>query len=374
MDIPLHAKVECADGPCGESTLVIVNPVTGKLTHLVVRGRHGQEYLVPVGQVQDTTHDLIRLQCTTDELNHMEPFVETEYVEGDQALPMMYPIYDDMMMAPYAVPIDLSALPVEVERIPPGEVAVRRGTRVDATDGHVGTVGELVVDESGEYITHFVLQEGHWWDKKEVTLPLSSIDRVEADTVYLKLDKQAIEKLPAIPLKRSYVEGKANIELVARVFDDTEKAGQALDFVEDLRNRRVIKILNAAVLVKDQEGQVSVKDTKEIDPKKGRILGVITGGLVGLLGGPVGVVVGALAGLGVGGAAGKRIDEGFSDKFLKNLEQYLKPGTSALILLMEDQWVRKASEAMADLEGVVIQQTLTDKLVEDLLGASEPDA
>jgi hypothetical protein len=38
-DIPIKAKVECNDGPCGQSTNVIVNPVSHKVTHLVVHDK-----------------------------------------------------------------------------------------------------------------------------------------------------------------------------------------------------------------------------------------------------------------------------------------------------------------------------------------------
>jgi uncharacterized membrane protein len=251
--------------------------------------------------------------------------------------------------------------------------AVRQGAHVKATDGRVGVVGELGAAEEGQDADHFVLQEGHLWGKKVVTLPLSAVDHVEGDTVYLKLDKKAIEKLPTIPLKKAFVRGEENIELVIRVFDSPEKAADALEFVEGLKRQRVINILNAAILTKDEEGQFSYQDSKEITPKKGRILGAITGGLVGLLAGPGGAVVGALAGLAAGGAAGKYIDEGFSDKFLENLEQYLQPGKAALILLMEDQWVQPASEALSDLGGMVFQQTITDRLAEDLAGISEEE-
>jgi hypothetical protein len=41
---------------------------------------------------------------------------------------------------------------------------------------------------------------------------------------------------------------------------------------------------------------------------------------------------------------------------------------------MEDGWVRKASEAMDDWEGMVFQESLTDRLVEDLLKAQEEEA
>lgn len=249
--------------------------------------------------------------------------------------------------------------------------AVRPGAHVEATDGRVGIVSELGAAEEGADASHFVLQEGHLWGKKVVTLPLSAVDRVEGDTIYLKLDKKAVEKLPTIPLKKAFVKGEEDIELIVRVFDEPKKATEALEFVEGLKQRRIIKVLNAAILTKDEEGKFTVRDTKEITPKKGRILGAITGGLVGLLAGPGGVIVGALAGLAAGGAAGKYIDEGFSDKFLENLEQYLQPGKAALILLMEHHWVQPASEAMADVGGYVFQQTITDRLAEDLAGVAE---
>jgi uncharacterized membrane protein len=250
--------------------------------------------------------------------------------------------------------------------------------KVRASDGQIGVVGGLISDESGKAVTHLILQEGHLWGKKEVALPLAAVDRVEGDTVYLKLDKKAIEQLPMLPHKRKYVEGEAHVELVARVFNAPDKdnerlAREALDYAQDLHKHQVVTLLNAALLVKDQDGTVSVVDTREIDPKKGRVLGAITGGLVGLIAGPGGAIVGALAGLGAGGAAGKRIDEGFSDEFLKNLQDHLQPGSAAVILLVEHQWRRSAAESLAGQEGFIFQQSLTDKLVEDLLDASASD-
>jgi uncharacterized membrane protein len=357
---------------------VIVNPTTRKLTHFVVRDKSilgPQELLVPVDQVVETTPDLIRLRCSQEELAGMEPFVETRYVEnlGDVSGYYMYNM--DIYAEPYVTPM---VPPFEqVERVPPGELAVYRGTWVEATDGHVGTVGELVMDPDGEHITHLILKEGHLWGKKEITLSLSAIDRVEASTVYLKLNKEAIEQLPTMPVKRHYRrEGDEarSAELVAKVFDDPAKAAETLEFVEGLHRNKTLKILNAAVLVKDQDGTTSITDTKDLEPKTGRIVGAITGGLVGLLAGPVGVVVGALAGLGAGSLAAKWVDLGFSDKFLTGLEEHLQPGKSALIILVEHDWAHPLSEALADVEGVILQQTLTDELVEELIkegGADE---
>jgi uncharacterized membrane protein len=248
--------------------------------------------------------------------------------------------------------------------------------RVEAKDGHLGTVVELVVDETSNNITHFVLQEGHLWGKKVVTLPLSAVDRVEGDTVYLKLDKQAIAQLPTIPLKRSHLGIETRVELVAKVFGDADKDNEqlaldALEFVEKLHRQRVFNIVNAAVITKDDEGNVDVKDTRDIDARKGRVMGAITGGFIGLLAGPGGLVLGALAGTGAGAAAGKWIDMGFSEKFLNNLQEHLQSGSAALVLLVEHEWVQTVAESLADQKGLVFQQPLTDELVEDLIGTSD---
>jgi uncharacterized membrane protein/sporulation protein YlmC with PRC-barrel domain len=264
----------------------------------------------------------------------------------------------------------------EVEQIPAGQLAVRRGTWVEATDGHVGTVGELVFDPETEQVTHFVLEEGHLWGKKEVTLPLSAIDRIVDDTVYLKLDKEAVEQLPSVPLTRHYRRAQAagkNVEMLVKVYDDPGAAHNGLEFVQNLHRRRVLKILDAAVLVKQEDGTLALEDTKDLKPRTGRILGAITGGLVGLLAGPVGAVVGALAGLGIGGLAAKHIDLGFSDEFLKGLQAHLQPGTSALVLLVETEWLKPLSDALADEKGVILHETLTDELVQELMDQGDED-
>jgi uncharacterized membrane protein len=371
QEIPVNARVECTDGPCGTSVAVIVNPTRRTVTFFVVEDKSfldPNQRLVPIEQVAETTSDLIRLQCSKAELAEMEHFVERHFIDEQWDDPAYWYSMTDMYMEPYVTP----ALPPyeEVERIPPGQLAVRRGTWVEATDGHVGTVGELVIDPTSGHISHLVLQEGHLWGKKEITLPLSAIDRVEADAVYLKLDKPAIERLPSVPLRRPYRKAKAegrDIELVARVFDDPDRADEALKFVEDLHRQKAFRLLNAAVLVKAEDGTTSLKDTKDLEPRRGRILGAIAGGLVGLLAGPVGAVVGALAGVGAGSLAAKWVDLGFSDKFLAELQEHLQPGSSALIVLVEHEWAQPMSDALAGLEGVVLQQTLTDELVQELI-------
>lgn len=202
MEIPLNAQVECTDGIFGRSVYVLVNPVIEKVIHLVVKeaSAPNTEYIVPVDFVIETLADTIRLHCSKAELEKMEPFVKTEFVEekvldytgyrggmsGMGSYYYMHYITSEIRVPVYA----------EHQQIPLGELAVHRGTRVEATDGYVGKVDEFVVNPKNSHITHLVMREGHLWGKKDVIIPLTAMNDTREDTVFLKLDKQQIESLP----------------------------------------------------------------------------------------------------------------------------------------------------------------------------------
>jgi sporulation protein YlmC with PRC-barrel domain len=208
IDIPMDAGVECTDGVCGVSTHVVINPISKKVTHLVVKQKEFPhiERMVPVEWVTQTTSNLIQLKCTKEKIGHQETFTETEYVHLEPSDVPSYPpepLTGGMYFYwPYFLPESERYTPVEHEHLPPGELAVRRGARVEATDGHVGRVDEFLVDPRDEQITHLIMREGHLWGQKDVSIPLSAIDHIEEDTVHLKLSKSEIEALPAIPIRR----------------------------------------------------------------------------------------------------------------------------------------------------------------------------
>jgi hypothetical protein len=198
MDVPIDAKVLCADGPGGQSTRVSVNPLTRKVTHLVARegGLRQTERLVPIGRVRGTADDLIHLDCTRQELGRMEPLIETGLVWADIPELNELPPYH---LHPYAAWMPSMA---RHGSLPRGELCIRRGAGVQAIDAGVGWIDELgVVPTSGE-ITHLLLREGHLRGRKEVVIPVSEIDRIEERTVYLKLYRKGVEALPLVQVRR----------------------------------------------------------------------------------------------------------------------------------------------------------------------------
>jgi hypothetical protein len=105
-----------------------------------------------------------------------------------------YPSYD---LEP--APVDFAA---RYDRVPKGEVEIRRASAVESADGHhLGDVDGFLVDDS-QLITHVVLEQGHPWERREVLIPIGAVSRVESDQVTLSLTKDEVGALPPVAIRR----------------------------------------------------------------------------------------------------------------------------------------------------------------------------
>ena len=199
------------DGVCGHSLFILINPVIDKVTHLVVKANTAPhtEYIVPIDFVTETSADKISLRCKKAEMEMFEPFIKTTYIEEkvpDLDFGQNGTVGIGSYYMPYVTPEKTMFEFVKYQQIPSGELAVRRGTHVEATDGYVGNVDEFVVNPTNNLITHLVMREGHLWGKKDVIIPLSAMDKnrhmTNKDSLFLKLNKLEVESLPTFPLHR----------------------------------------------------------------------------------------------------------------------------------------------------------------------------
>lgn len=367
ITIPIQADVKCTDGFAGKSTAIIINPIDQKLTHFVIDDQTGAsavERLVPIDLVSKTTRELILLNCSRSAVKELETFSEMHFIKNEEE--------SVEYLEPFITPLDLQYTTIETERIPPGEMAIRRGSQIEATDGHIGQVGEFLIDPQSDHITHLVLQKGHFWGKKEVTLPITTIDRIGQKTVYLNLSKAELAELPTIPVSRVRGVGE-EIELMIWTFTGAQTAGQALDNLKKLTKSKQINLLNSAIVLKDNQGHTSVEEAQDLDTRHGAFFGAVTGGLIGLLGGPVGVVLGAAAGAVTGGAAAHWIDMGFDNERLKSFRDNLQPDTSALILLVHKADLEQVTGTLDDFKGEWMQQSVTDDMVSQILSTHEEE-
>lgn len=210
MEIPLQAQVECTDGVCGRSVFMLIDPVTDQVTHLIVReDASNTEYIVPVDLITNTIADTIQLSCSKAELEKMDPFIKTKFVE-EKVVEKTWAYSGGSIgrgpnyYLPYVTSERTVHTSVKKQQVPPGELAVSRGTRVKAKDGYIGKVDEFVVNPENGHITHLVMREGHLWGQKDVIIPISAMGDNRDDTVFLTLNKHQIESLPTFPVHRRW--------------------------------------------------------------------------------------------------------------------------------------------------------------------------
>src|ERR1700722_20184471 len=76
----IGADATCSDGPCGQVTRVVVNPVAEAVTHLVVEPKHprGLSRLVPLDLVEGGPRE-VRLRCTRAEVGQLDSAEESHF-------------------------------------------------------------------------------------------------------------------------------------------------------------------------------------------------------------------------------------------------------------------------------------------------------
>jgi uncharacterized membrane protein len=149
--------------------------------------------------------------------------------------------------------------------------------------------------------------------------------------------------------------------VLAVLFDKPTRADEALLAVIHLQQEGGIQLADAVVVAKNADGNTAIRQTVDVTPGRGAISGMWLGTLVGLLfGGPIG---GAVAGAAGGALYGKLVDIGLDDKWVKQMADWIDPGTSALLLLVNDPVVREeAIRELGRFEGKVITTTFPDEV------------
>ena len=203
-ELPFDAKIICHDDHAGTSVAFTLHPVSKKMSHLVVEDNDGHQRLVSLELIEKTNHEEIWLDCTEDELQEMTLFQVKEFVEraaqqsGDWS-EEEGEWEDSIDVSQFENNPSAFGMPVVVEKVPPGEIAFHRGTDIEATDDHVGVVERFLVNEESGHITHLVMQKGHLWGKKAIMIPLSAVESMDYDSVYLNVDKETAEDFPEQP-------------------------------------------------------------------------------------------------------------------------------------------------------------------------------
>ena len=161
------------------------------------------------------------------------------------------------------------------------------------------------------------------------------------------------------------------VQVIVAAFKEEETADEALKALKAAKKERLIGIQDAAVIRRDEENKLHIKETADMGGGKGAAIGGVLGGVIGLIGGPAGVVLGGAAGAAVGGLTAKLFDAGISDERLEEIGSALKPGTSAIIAIIEHKWVAEVERELAEAGADVLTEALRDDIAEQLAEGKE---
>lgn len=145
-------------------------------------------------------------------------------------------------------------------------------------------------------------------------------------------------------------------DLIAIAYDDEFKAEDVRLTLAKLQREHLIDLEDAAVVVKNKEGKVKLKQAVNLTGA-----GAVQGGFWGMLIGWLFLMpfLGAAVGAASGAITGALSDIGVEDDFMRELGESLQPGTSALFVLVRKVTPDKVLEEISPYGGKVLRTSLS---------------
>lgn len=155
-------------------------------------------------------------------------------------------------------------------------------------------------------------------------------------------------------------------ELIVLAFDTEGGAKEALGVLSQLQKQELIKLSDAATVVRKADGKVKVKQAVDL-VGAGALGGAFWGMLIGLifLVPWLGLAIGAIS----GAIAGRFSDIGIDDKFIKEVGTTVEPGHSALFLLVERMTEDRVLPELQKFHPTVVRTNLSAEDEEKLKAA-----
>jgi uncharacterized membrane protein len=155
------------------------------------------------------------------------------------------------------------------------------------------------------------------------------------------------------------VDATSTYNVISVSFDSDSNAYEALTELKALDGQGRLEIEAAAVVVREEQGRIIVKDRVGSAQYAGAASGGTLGVLLGILGGPLGVLIGGTYGLLVGSLFD--LDEAErTESALSEISTSVRPGHTALLAQVTERSADVVDTAMARLGGTVLRRPVAD--------------
>jgi uncharacterized membrane protein len=155
----------------------------------------------------------------------------------------------------------------------------------------------------------------------------------------------------------------SNLIIVA--FDDELRAEEVRLDLMRMQHDHLVMLEDAVTLIRNREGKVKLRHNTHHT-----VGGALAGGALGTVMGlmllnPVFALLGAIGGTVVGATSGSSTHLGVHEEFMEELAEHLKPGASALCILVQED-LDKVMEELKKFEGRVLHTSLGEGYEERL--------
>jgi uncharacterized membrane protein len=153
-------------------------------------------------------------------------------------------------------------------------------------------------------------------------------------------------------------------KFVVLAFDSQDGAARMSRDIERMQKSQILSLDDAAIVTRQPDGKAKVKQMHSL-VGAGAFGGAFWGMLIGLLffAPWLGMAIGAIS----GALAGKFSDIGIDDNFIKEVGETIKPGNSALFLMVRDATPDRVMDELRGYQGVTVLSTSLSKEAEDRL-------
>jgi sporulation protein YlmC with PRC-barrel domain len=213
VQFTIGSNASCIDGECGVLTRVVIDPLTNEVTHLVIQPKHAgaESKLVALDLLDPSAGEQPHLKCSLAHFAALPAAEQTDFIPGNSGHPgytpdqaMSWPYYGIGMgrgfggLSPGADSgAGISPQERTYESVPAGEIDIHRGDTVHATDADIGRVQGLVISMPDHQVSHILLQEGHLFGRKDVSIPISAVAGV-GHGINLNISKRQVQDLEPV--------------------------------------------------------------------------------------------------------------------------------------------------------------------------------
>jgi uncharacterized membrane protein len=155
------------------------------------------------------------------------------------------------------------------------------------------------------------------------------------------------------------------LELTAAVYEGEEQASRILDGLQRMHRGSTITLADLAMVTKESDGKVHIKETREVSGLKGATRGAVVTGIFGVIY-PPSLLVTAAGGAIAGGLWGRLRDSGIKTGQLKEFGDALTPGKAAVVALSEAQHVPEIEAVMDEWNATMIHHSFDGRDTKEL--------